>query len=60
MNENDNNCGNCSMANKNEDCKTILKCECPLSGCYGTDVLKSESCNRHRQATKEWIAYLNS
>ena len=52
-------CGNCSQANKWDGSTDVLKCECPLSGSFDTPVLKTESCERYRKATKEWINYLN-
>lgn len=47
-------CGNCVWAKPIEGFKTILRCNCPISGCYHTDVIDSESCPRWKKALKEW------
>lgn len=52
-------CGNCSQANRWDNKTNVLKCECQLSGCFNTPVLKNESCDRHRNATKDWERYIN-
>lgn len=52
-------CGNCSQANRWDNKTDVLKCECQLSGCFNTPVLKNESCDRHRKATKDWERYIN-
>jgi hypothetical protein len=49
------NCKTCGWARQIPNIKTIWKCGCPLSGCYQTDVVDCESCDRWKKATDEYL-----
>lgn len=54
-------CANCTSAYRWDEATggSIFRCKNPLSGAYNTAVTKSECCDRHRNATSDWIKYLS-
>ncbi|WP_186430899.1 hypothetical protein [Clostridium sp. BSD9I1] len=49
------NCKTCGWGRQIPTVKTIMKCGCPLSGCFGTDVTEDESCDRWKKASDEYL-----
>jgi hypothetical protein len=49
------NCKTCGWGRQIPNIKTIQKCGCPLSGCYQTDVINTENCDRWKKATDEYL-----
>ncbi len=48
-------CKTCGWGGKIPGVKTIMHCRCPLSGCGGTDVVETESCDRWKKASDEYL-----
>lgn len=49
------NCKTCGWGRQIPHVKTIMKCGCPLSGCYQTDILETESCDSWKKASDEYL-----
>lgn len=49
------NCKTCGWGRQIPNVKIIMKCGCPLSGCFDTDVTEGESCDRWKKASDEYL-----
>lgn len=48
-------CKTCGWGRQILGTKTIMKCGCLLSGAYKTDVLETESCERWKKASDDYL-----
>lgn len=55
----DNNCKTCGWGRQIPNIKTIMKCGCPLSGNFDTDVTAIESCGMWKKASDEYLKTQN-
>lgn len=49
------NCKTCGWGVQIPKVKTIMLCGCPLSGSYKTHVIETESCDRWKKASDEYL-----
>lgn len=49
------NCKTCGWGREIQKVKTIMKCGCPLSGSFNTDVVENDSCDRWKKASYEYL-----
>lgn len=52
-------CKVCTWGGRQKDIETIICC-CPLSGYYTTDVLETESCDKWKKASDEWLKAIDT
>jgi hypothetical protein len=53
----DKKCKTCGWGRKIPNVKTIMTCGCPLSGCFGTDVLEEDgkNCDQWKKASDYYL-----
>lgn len=53
----DKKCRTCGWGRQIPNIKTIMKCGCPLSGCFQTDVMDDEGkeCDRWKKASDDYL-----